>query len=282
MGDSMDNGTGSSGNESSGALLALPSLTMQSNETGNGTDPAMLPSTDAMDDCPTDEPLTPNLPPVAVLTATLEDGTPVGPSTYILKGQTFTFSARNSTDADGFVVLAGLTVQDTNGTRSVNLVQDDSLVDVVLKFDHDGPATVTLNVIDDGGEGNWTSMQVYVADQDSGAEDVTGTHPSATGCAPPVPAEQVPPLIQGAVYWKKTFVVDANARWISVDTGNTRHVSICAPDGTSLGGGSNAVSTEEQPLSQSPEYYLTMYRSAGASLEVTYTVTVHFEPKPAA
>ena len=291
--DSMDNGTGDAMDDNGtdgtgegtgdGLLAPLSGLLMQANETGNGTDPAMLPNTgDAMDDCPTDEPLTPNLPPVAVLTATLDDGTPVGPSTYILKGETFTFSARNSTDDDGTVVLAGLTVQDTNSTRSVNMVQDGNLIDVVLKFDHDGPATVTLNVIDDGGDGNRTSMQVYIADQGSGAEDVPGTHPTATGCARPVPSDDVPPLVQEGVYAKKTFVVDANARWISVDAGNTRHVSICAPDGTSLGDGEDSASTADQALAQNPEYYLTMYRSAGADVEVTYTVTIHFEPKPAA
>ena len=220
----------------------------------------------------------PNVLPNGMLTMTAEDGTVLDASTAILPGQTIQFSAQGSEDPDGSIDLIGLTVKDTNSTRTVQLLVDGEFQDAILKFDAVGVINITMRVLDDRGEGVVVMQEAYVNAVDEGTAEVTLYDPLAGGCTPSLHTDQAS-VIGQQFYHKKNFVVPANAAWFSVTATGTDAVSICDPEGNEIGEGDGSTAQGEWPTAT--DYYVALHPS-GPNQEVAWTITVHFEDKPAA
>lgn len=231
----------------------------------------------------TEEPPAPNELPTAVLTMTGPDGV-LNATSHVLPGANVTFSAAGSSDPDGEVALAGLTVTDSNGTRTAQLFQDGAFANATFQFGSVGPVNVTIRVLDDDGEGVIRVGSFAVNDLVQKTEEFTTPAPtgSADDCEPPA-SGTVPPLATNNFAAKSTFSVQRGAQWIEATvTSGDASIAICSPDGEALSGaGSDSVATEDDTnstLAVNAQYYV-MVLAGGSGGEVGIDILVHYEPK---
>lgn len=279
--DEPIDGGNATGNET-GLALALPQVGFQQNDTGNETLPTETADPIAQSgagDCPGEVPETPNEPPVPVLKILKDDGSEFGPNDFVLPGATLSFSPQGSSDPDGSIGLASLVVEDGNGSRTVNLIQDEALIDAILKFDHPGPINATLRIIDDRGDPAEVTAMAYVNAQETGTQEAEAFDPTSGGCSGPSDGD-LPPLVEETFFAKEPFVVSAGARWISVTTTGTSSVVICDPDGNEMASGDTSAETGDASLASNTQYFLALHPS-GPNQTMSYDVIVHFEPKAA-
>ncbi|MGB1585814.1 MAG: hypothetical protein ACPHID_02055 [Thermoplasmatota archaeon] len=225
----------------------------------------------------------PNELPNATLIMTADsDGRVLTGTDFILPGENVTFSAVGSSDSDGEIDLIGLTVKDSNETRTVQLLDDaGNFVNVSLQFNYVGAVEVTLRVLDNRGEGIQLASNVFVNERETHTTAADNLYaPNQSGCTPAGYNEQAI-LIAQQFYTNEPFIVNAGAKWFSVSATGTDHVAICGPDGELATGGS-AAETEEGNWTPSPrDYYVAIYPD-GPATSVDFEIIVHYESKPAA
>lgn len=243
---------------------------------------------ECVDDPPVDDgngtvdPPTVNQLPNATLAMTGPDGI-LNATSYVQPGANVTFSAANSTDSDGEIALAGLTVTDSNGTRTAQLFADGAFTDVTLQFNNVGPVNVTLRVLDDQGEGVIRVASFAVNEHVLKVEDYDGPAPtgSADACEAPGASSNVPPLVTNSYSSRSSFGVQTGAQWIEATVvSGSAEIAICAPDGTALSEAGTAVQTMDDTNSTLPvnaQYYIMVL--AGSAGSVTIDILVHYEPK---
>lgn len=283
------------------ATLLRTSMFQEENSTDNQTDPAEPaepadPHTDLGEVmCPEDpvdpgavppvgndtsEPGAPNELPVPALTMTDGDGNVLGPNSFITPGMNITFSAVGSSDPDGTIDLIGLTVADTNSTRNTQLLQGGNFVDAIYVFDHVGPVNVTLRVLDDRGEGTVLNAMAYVNAQFSASGNIPQNFAldDASSCSPP--DDSTGQTLTNDLHWHEVgFSVNAGAKWISADVTGTHDLALCDKSGSLIvAGEAPMIASEEGVYAPGVGYYLVITGSG----DYDATVTVHYEPKPAA
>lgn len=274
------NGTDDGALDDLNGTLAL----LRARQAGNGTDDGnaseeqVLETTTADDGCPDVQTQTANLPPVAALVMTADDGAVQNGTTYIVAGQNVTFSAAGSSD-DGSVQLAALTVRDSNGTRTVQLY-DGGFQDATLAFPHEGPANVTLRVLDDDGEVDLVETMLYVNRVHSLSIAVDAFMP-AGGDAGACDFPSDPPLLWQRAMSHARFVVNSGAQWLSAEmTGGSGEFALCDPDSEPLTEASSTTAETERgagPMRSSPQYSLFGV-ATGSGGPLTFDVMVHYEP----
>lgn len=222
---------------------------------------------------------TPNVLPTAMLTMTTADGTIIDDFTAIFPGETITFSAVGSEDPDGQVDLIGLTVTDTNNSRTVQLMDNGAFVDETLQFDHVGSVNVTLRVLDNRGEGVVQYYSAAVNNKETHSEEKQYL-PEISGCKPEIYASQAS-LVANQFYTEQEFIVTSGAQWFEVTGSNVGSIHICFGD-EELASGSTSASTDQKDWDPSPtSYYAAIYPS-GPAVTMNYEIIVHYEDKPAA
>ncbi len=238
----------------------------------------------------TNEPVVPNQLPVANLTLTTDDGMVLNATSYITPGMNITFSAMGSTDPDGVVSLVGLTVVDSNGTRTAQLFENGAFVNATMRFDSVGPVNITVRVLDDDGEGVIRSATAAVNDLTTDSIEFDSNAPtgSADTCQAPGASSGAPPLITNAYSAKSSFSVQKGAQWISAKvTSGSGEIAICTPGdpGTKLSDAGTDVSSEDDTNSTMPvnaQYYIMVLKKGSGPGPVGIEVMVHYEAKPAA
>ncbi len=235
-------------------------------------------------------PALPNVLPNATLTITDDAGRELNASAYVLVGSNMTFSANGSVDPDGEISLIGISVTDANGTRTAQLFDNGTFVDVKLRFDVAGPVNITMNVLDDDGEGVTRVARTAVNEMlsETFTFDANAPSGSADACQAPGASSGAPGLITDSYALKGSFSVAKGAQWISAKvTSGSGEIAICSPGdpGTALSAAGTEVNTEDDgnsTLTVNPQYYVMVLKKGAGGGTVTVETMVHFETKTAA
>lgn len=232
----------------------------------------------------------PNELPVASLNMSTDDGAIVNATSFVFVGTNITFSAEGSTDPDGTIDLVGLTVRDSNSTRTAQLFQDGAFAPATFLFEHEGTVNVTLRVLDDRGEATVIETATFVNRVQGGTQNIqlaggTASGASADDCESPssTPSNT---LTADATSKPFGFQVAAGAQWIEATlTAGSGEIAICSPDGDDLSdAGSDTVMTREDVVDLPPgiDYYVFVLSGSSPNADYTVEIVVHHEPRPAA
>lgn len=240
--------------------------------------------------------LAPNVLPTLKLKITDAGGNAT--NVTMLKGN-LTFDATGSSDPDGQISAIAITVKDLNQTRTRQLYNADTKKFTPQKFvfDRAGPVNVSVRMVDDRAGFVINETMVYV-DQtvelastaalngpSDGVQDTDLGDP-CSGATPQFGASHT--IVDSQYFWSASFTVAAAAEYVEVVPAASSVVTICDPD---LKPVSATYSTENPTLSTNTaplpppvgatSYSIGFYVSA-PNKNPGATVTVHYEPRPAA
>ena len=233
--------------------------------------------------------LAPNKDPVLALKVT--SGT--NATNVTTKGGNLTFDATGSTDADGTISAIAITVQDSNRTRVAQLYDavGKKFKPATFTFDRPGVINVTVTMLDDRAGYDTILTKAFVNEvQVLGAaeinlplsEDAPATHP-CKGANQGAQSNLVDTYYFRAV----GFNVVKDAQYIEAIPGADNIITICDPAGNAISAAKQEARVLSDPAGPLPtptgieNYKIGVYAGA-PNTDVSVTVIVHYEPKPAA
>ncbi len=243
-----------------------------------------------------------NIKPTLVINITNSTGVP---AIVTLLDGSLTFSVVGSTDADGAITGAAVSVQDSNTTRTRSLYNPTTkaLIPATLIFDTAGVVNVTFVIIDDFAGVNSTTTKVYVNTITQATWDPMGylvgdsltTTTWPDNCLSPTHVEGSSQEVTDSAASATTSIsVKSNASYVVVRevTGNVRMV-ICTPaapgptTAISPAADARAVTDAGVVFVKSEGYYVRLVALAPPPTPpltdlITVSIEVHYEPRPAA
>lgn len=240
----------------------------------------------------------PNKPPVISLKV-LANGT-VGNVTTV--GGSLTFDASGSSDADGEIVDAAITLimanQTAGGVAPRSLMSNGAFVPVTYTLGAAGPARVSVAVVDSEGDIVILDTFAYVNEvKDAGtfgfkAKAAEGSDP--TKCKGTL--EQTVPAGQGtgpavaadeAYFHRYNFIVPAGASFIEAKVqAGASLIAICSAEALALSpaGSTNVTTSAGTEVAAGTDYYVAVFSNANptppaTAQDVAIQVTIHFEPR---
>lgn len=242
----------------------------------------------------TSTPSTPNVFPVAKLAVTDAGGNATAVS---FLGINLTFDASGSSDSDGNITGAAVSVADANQTRTASLFDPvaKKFKSAVFAFDRPGPVNVTLAIVDDRAGFTTNTTVLYINEVvTKGSTPIqvpaallAGESPLHHPClGAGAELGNQGPIVHTQYFNMESIPLQPGATFVEVVSEQAVVMTICDPTGVAVSPELQADKvTSNKPLplpaDGTENYHVAFYASEpGATTAVT--MTIHYEPVAAA